>query len=164
MARWSPPVSFAAVNAEFNWWLLIVGLVVGAGLVWLVLLDSRRREDDVSAAERATEAEWLSEVLAEEGVVLSPALAERVLYLHAEYLATSSPPDDPGLEAAVTPADAEVGSVPGPGAEDGPAPRPAAHGGPATRPAAATAPSSATASPAPAAGSTAPAAEVDPGA
>ena len=27
---------FAAVNAEFNWWLLIVGLVVGAGLVWFV--------------------------------------------------------------------------------------------------------------------------------
>ena len=40
---------FAAVNAEFNWWLLIVGLVVGAGLVWLVVLDSRRREADVDA-------------------------------------------------------------------------------------------------------------------
>ena len=35
------------VNAEFNWWLLIVGLVIGAGLVWLVLADSRRREVDI---------------------------------------------------------------------------------------------------------------------
>jgi hypothetical protein len=31
------------MNAEFNVWLLIVGLVVGAGLVWLVIMDSRRR-------------------------------------------------------------------------------------------------------------------------
>jgi hypothetical protein len=35
------------VNAEFNWWLLIVGLVVGAGLVWFVLMDARRRDEDV---------------------------------------------------------------------------------------------------------------------
>ena len=43
------------MNAEFNWWLLIVGLVVGAGLVWLVVLDSRRRETDIDAAETARE-------------------------------------------------------------------------------------------------------------
>ena len=58
---------FAAVNAEFNWWLLIVGLVVGAGLVWLVVLDSRRRESDIDAAETAREALWLSTVLSDEG-------------------------------------------------------------------------------------------------
>ncbi len=44
------------VNSEFNWWLLIVGLVVGAGLVWLVVADSRRREVDVNEAEREGEA------------------------------------------------------------------------------------------------------------
>lgn len=32
------------MNAEFNWWLLIVGLVVGAGLTWLVVGDTRDRE------------------------------------------------------------------------------------------------------------------------
>jgi hypothetical protein len=85
------------VNAEFNWWLLIVGLVIGGGLVWLVLLDSRRREDEVSAGERALEAAWLSEALAAEGTTVSPAAAERVLQLHAEYLAGSVPPaDEPG--------------------------------------------------------------------
>jgi hypothetical protein len=38
------------VNAEFNWWLLIVGLVIGAALVYLVLADSSRRESEVSAS------------------------------------------------------------------------------------------------------------------
>jgi hypothetical protein len=91
------------VNAEFNWWLLIVGLVIGGGLVWLVLLDSRRREDEVSAGERALEAAWLSEALAAEGTALTPAAAERVLQLHAEYLATSMPPDG-GPDPAPLPA------------------------------------------------------------
>jgi hypothetical protein len=55
------------VNAEFNWWLLIVGLVVGAGLVWLVVADTRRREVDVSEAERAGEARWIAETMAAAG-------------------------------------------------------------------------------------------------
>ena len=75
------------MNAEFNWWLLIVGLVVGAGLVWLVLLDARRREDEVHARERPVEAAWLSAALTEEGETVSPALADRMLQLHGEYLA-----------------------------------------------------------------------------
>jgi len=37
------------VNAEFNVWLLIVGLVVGAGLVWLVIMDTRRREVEIDS-------------------------------------------------------------------------------------------------------------------
>jgi hypothetical protein len=94
------------VNAEFNWWLLIVGLVIGGGLVWLVLLDSRRREDEVSAHERSVEAAWLSEALATEGTALTPAAAERVLQLHAEYLATSMPPDG-GPDPAPLPAHPE---------------------------------------------------------
>jgi len=82
------------VDAEFNWWLLIVGLVVGAGLVWLVVLDSRRRESDIDTAETAREALWLSAILADEGMVVSPATAGRVLELHRAYL-DSPPPDDP---------------------------------------------------------------------
>jgi hypothetical protein len=58
------------VNAEFNWWLLIVGLVVGAGLVWLVMADSRRREVDVSEAERDGEAQWIAEAMIEAGILL----------------------------------------------------------------------------------------------
>jgi hypothetical protein len=87
------------VNAEFNWWLLIVGLVVGAGLVWVVLMDSRRREADIDEAERPREAVWLTRMLADEGHDVSPATVERLLELHRAYL-EAPPPDDPGAEAA----------------------------------------------------------------
>jgi hypothetical protein len=86
------------VNAEFNWWLLIVGLVVGAGLVWFVLMDTRRHEADVAAEERAREALWLSAALAEDGFDVPPEAMERALSLHQDYLA-APPPDDPVPEA-----------------------------------------------------------------
>jgi len=81
------------VNAEFNVWLLIVGLVVGAGLVWLVIMDSRRRESEVDAVERPREAAWLSAVMIEEGYDVEPDAAERLLLLHRAYL--DAPPPDP---------------------------------------------------------------------
>jgi hypothetical protein len=82
------------VNAEFNWWLLIVGLIVGAGLVWVVAMDSRRREVDIDDAERPREALWLSRTLEEDGIDVSPDVAERLLALHRAYL-DLPPPDDP---------------------------------------------------------------------
>ncbi|MEJ7747957.1 MAG: hypothetical protein WKF56_01560 [Candidatus Limnocylindrales bacterium] len=85
------------MNAEFNWWLLIVGLVLGAGLVWFVLADTRRREVDVAATERALEAAWLSAGLADEGLAVSPEVAERLLELHQLYL--ESPPAEVQPEA-----------------------------------------------------------------
>jgi len=66
---------FAAVNAEFNWWLLIAGLVAGAGLVWFVLMDMRRGEADVDEGEREREDLWLSSALAEEGFDVPPDAA-----------------------------------------------------------------------------------------
>jgi hypothetical protein len=89
-----PSLYFAAVNAEFNWWLLFVGLVVGGGLTWFVLMDMRRREVDVDEAERPREALWLSRMLADEGHEVSPETAERMLVLHRTYL-EAPPPDDP---------------------------------------------------------------------
>jgi hypothetical protein len=86
------------VNAEFNWWLLIVGLVVGAGLVWFVLMDARRREVDIDEQERPREALWLSRMLADEGHDISPEVAERLLLLHRSYL-EAPPPDDPPIES-----------------------------------------------------------------
>ena len=83
------------MNAEFNVWLLIVGLVLGAGLVWLVIMDSRRRESDVDEVERPREAAWLSAVLAEDGFDVPPEAAERLLILHRAYL--EAPPPD-GVE------------------------------------------------------------------
>ena len=84
------------MNAEFNVWLLIVGLVVGAGLVWLVIMDSRRRESEIDAVERPREAAWLSAVMAEDGVEVSPEAAERLLLLHRAYL--EAPPPDGAID------------------------------------------------------------------
>jgi hypothetical protein len=89
------------VNAEFNWWLLIVGLVVGAGLVWFVLMDARRREVDIDERERPREALWLSRMLADEGHDISPDVAERLLLLHRSYL-EAPPPDDPPIESTTS--------------------------------------------------------------
>jgi hypothetical protein len=92
------------VNAEFNVWLLIVGLVVGAGLVWLVIMDTRRREVEIDAVERPREAAWLSAVMSDDGFDVSPAAAERMLELHRAYL-EAPPPDPPPAEADVTETD-----------------------------------------------------------
>ena len=80
------------MTAEFNVWLLIVGLVVGAGLVWLVIMDSRRRETEVDEVERPREAAWLSSVMADDGFDISPEAVERLLLLHRAYL-EAAPPD-----------------------------------------------------------------------
>ena len=88
-----PSLYFAAVNAEFNWWLLIVGLVVGAGLVWFVMMDARRREIDIDELERPREALWLSRMLGDEGHEVTPDVAERLLSLHRAYL-EAPPPDE----------------------------------------------------------------------
>jgi hypothetical protein len=84
------------VNAEFNVWLLIVGLVVGAGLAWLVMMDSRRREAEIDATELPREAAWLSAVMAEDGYEVTPDAAEQLLLLHRAYL--GAPPPDPIVE------------------------------------------------------------------
>ena len=91
-----------AVIAEFNVWLLIVGLVVGAGLAWLVMLDGRRRETDIDATELPREAAWLSAVLTEDGYDVSPEAAEQALLLHRAYL--GAPPPDPAPDEPPEPA------------------------------------------------------------
>jgi hypothetical protein len=88
---------FAAVNAEFNWWLLIVGLVVGAGLVWFVVQEARRRDQDITATERPQEAAWLSAALADEGWDVPPEAADRLLELHRRYLEAPPPDEQPEL-------------------------------------------------------------------
>ena len=99
------------VNAEFNWWLLIVGLVVGAGLVWLVVADSRRRDADVSDAEREGEARWITESMIDAGRRINDADVLDVLRLHAAYLA-ASPPDEP-FEDGFAPDDRRRPTAPG---------------------------------------------------
>jgi hypothetical protein len=98
------------MNAEFNWWLLIVGLVVGAAIVYLLLADASRREADETAEERPREATWIATVMRSEGQPIEPPAAERVLELHRAYLA-APPPDESADEPEA------AGEAPDPGAD-----------------------------------------------
>ncbi len=77
--------------AEFQWWLLIVGLVAGGGLVAVVSTDSRRREQDISELEQRAEATWIADQLGRRGGP-DTATVEDVLRAHRDYLALR-PPD-----------------------------------------------------------------------
>src|SRR5436190_13042706 len=79
--------------AEFQWWLLLVGLVAGGGLVAVVSMDARRREEDLAELERRAEATWIADHLGryEDGTP-DARMVETVLRAHRAYL--SLPPPD----------------------------------------------------------------------
>jgi hypothetical protein len=97
------------MNVQFEPWLLLVGLVVGVGLAWLVIADIRRRDDDVDARERKSEAIWIAAEMTAHGIAADAEAVEEVLRLHRQYLAgvpldavaDESPRDEP--EPAGTP-------------------------------------------------------------
>lgn len=106
------------MNAEFNWWLLIVGLVVGAALTWLVMSESVRRDIDETEEEQRGEARWIASLVSGAGRQIQPERVEEILRLHREYLA-APPPDDPiasgaDAEAEAPKAVAPVSVDPGP--------------------------------------------------
>jgi hypothetical protein len=78
------------MSAEFNWWLLIVGVVAGAALTWLVVADSSRREREVGERELPAEAAWIAKSSGQPPV--DADTAERVLRAHRRYL--GFPPPD----------------------------------------------------------------------
>lgn len=78
------------MSADFNWWLLIVGLVAGGALTFLVVEDSNRREAEISDEELDAEAAWITRTLDEP--LLDADTAERVLRAHRRYL--GFPPPD----------------------------------------------------------------------
>ena len=78
--------------AEFQWWLLLVGLVAGGGLVAVVSMDGRRRDEDLDDLERGAEAAWIAERLASRDQAPDARTVESVLRIHREYL-TLPPPD-----------------------------------------------------------------------
>jgi hypothetical protein len=78
--------------AEFQWWLLLVGLVAGGGLVAIMSMEGRRREEDLADLERRAEASWISDRLSYPDRVLDAETVESVLRIHREYL-TLPPPD-----------------------------------------------------------------------
>ena len=79
------------MNAEFQWWLLLVGLVIGALLVFLVMADFSRSADEQADAELGHEADWIAGLLRSgpdqaEGPI-DPATIEEILRLNREWLA-----------------------------------------------------------------------------
>ena len=105
------------MNAEFNWWLLIVGLVVGAALTWLVMSESVRRDIDITESEQRGESRWIATLVSGAGRPIAPERVEEILRLHREYL-TAPPPDEPiepavaDVAAAVEPERAALEAVP----------------------------------------------------
>jgi hypothetical protein len=84
------------VIAEFNWWLLILGIVIGALLTWLVLADSNRRDQEQDDVELAAEAGWIARSLGRPH--LDGEVAEEVLRAHRRYL--GFPPPDALVDPA----------------------------------------------------------------
>lgn len=121
------------VNAEFNWWLLIVGLVVGAGLTWLVLADLRRGEDEVEAAELGPEAAWIADRLAAAARPLSVDAVEAVLRAHRDYLRLA-PEELEAILASAARAGVDSGAPGGRGSMGEAAPPAANQGRGGTRP------------------------------
>lgn len=93
--------------AEFQWWLLLVGLVAGGGLVAVVFLDGARREGDIEEAELPAEAHWIAARLSHRDSGPDPRLVEAVLREHREYRLL--PPPD-----RLEPLDAPASSSPMP--------------------------------------------------
>lgn len=91
--------------AGFDWWLLLVGVVAGAGLTWLVLADFRRHDDEVAEGELELEAGWIAAALAAAGRSLDEPTVAEVLRLHRAWLAGPAPgperaDDDPAGQVA----------------------------------------------------------------
>src|SRR2546428_6533625 len=87
------------VNVQFDWWLILVGFVLGAGLAWLVLAELHRREDDLAAREREVEAEWIAADMNAHGFPADAEAVGEVLRLHRTYLASIPPSEaDLGLQ------------------------------------------------------------------
>jgi hypothetical protein len=78
--------------AEFQWWLLIVGLVAGGAFVAALSMDASRRAADLEPDERAAEATFIAEQLASDGRILDRETVAAVLAAQETYL--KLPPPD----------------------------------------------------------------------
>jgi len=75
------------MSADFPIWLLLVGLVAGALLVFLVMAEFNRSADEQADAELIHEAEWVSSQFAGTTRPVEPAVVEEILRLNRDWLA-----------------------------------------------------------------------------
>jgi len=85
-----PAGAVPRLMAEFQWWLLIVGLVAGGGIVAAVYMDGRRREVDIDDDELRAEASWIAARFGS-GHGPDAVAVEDVLRAHREYLTLPAP-------------------------------------------------------------------------
>jgi hypothetical protein len=114
------------MNDGFAWWLVVLGIAIGVGLVWVFVVRLPRSESDVDDSELATEANWISRNIETYGGIAPQPLVEEVLELHRQYLATgptalpsvshvasqadeeyAAPADDPDADGAAAPQHSE---------------------------------------------------------
>jgi hypothetical protein len=109
------------VTGDFNFWLIIVGLIAGAALTWLVMAETTRRDQDIAERELEAEAGWIANTLGDP--LVDAEVAEHVLRAHRRYLGFP-PPDalvDPD-ELVALPQDDAPADTPGDSGETAPAP------------------------------------------
>ncbi|HEY2887895.1 MAG TPA: hypothetical protein VGJ17_04720, partial [Candidatus Limnocylindrales bacterium] len=86
--------------ADYVWWFLIVGVVVGGVLVAAISMDNSRREEDIAGEEREAEATLLAAQLSADGLIVDREIVAEVLDAHREY--RRLPPPD-GFEPVAEP-------------------------------------------------------------
>lgn len=94
-------------------WLVLVGLAVGVAVAWLLVVRLPRDEDDVGAAERQAEAEWIAAIIERHGGVAPRPFVEEVLELHQAYLREPRPPEPPAPAFRTAPPPADPRPAPG---------------------------------------------------
>jgi hypothetical protein len=88
--------------ADYVWWFLIVGVVVGGVIVAAISMDNSRREEDIEGEEREAEATFLAAQLSADGRIVDREIVAEVLDAHREY--RRLPPPD-GFEPAAEPSE-----------------------------------------------------------
>jgi hypothetical protein len=88
------------MNDEWQWWALILGILLGVGGYWLLRERLPRREEDIDPAERRAESDWISRSVERKGGQAPPEVVSIILDLHREYLAERAPIEPSGIDRA----------------------------------------------------------------